>query len=236
MAKKIGLVGAGWMAAYHVAGYRAAGAEVVAIADNNPAAAKAASQKYGVDKIFGEPKELYGAIKDLDAVSIITPERLPPSPGHGGPGRREARLLREASGPERRRGGGDGRRRQEGGQDPDVQLQQSRPSRVVCDAGVFPQRRGRPRQFGSGHLDPQERHPRIRRLVHDQEAVRWRSGDRSAPHDRSRPAFHGLSRAPVRAGPDLQRFHRQQGVQGALGHSGRGGTASPTSKRRRMPS
>jgi predicted dehydrogenase len=61
------------MAAYHVAGYRAAGADVVAIADNNPAAAKAASQKYGVDRIFGEPKELYAAIKDLDAVSIITP-------------------------------------------------------------------------------------------------------------------------------------------------------------------
>jgi predicted dehydrogenase len=73
MAKKIALVGVGWMAAYHVAGYRAAGAEVVAIADNNPAAAKQASQKYGVDKIFSEPKDLYGAIKDLDAVSIITP-------------------------------------------------------------------------------------------------------------------------------------------------------------------
>ena len=73
MAKKIAIVGAGWMAAYHVAGFRAAGAEVVAIADQNPAAAKVASQKYGVDKTFGDPKDLYGAIKDLDAVSIITP-------------------------------------------------------------------------------------------------------------------------------------------------------------------
>jgi predicted dehydrogenase len=61
------------MAAYHVAGYRAAGADVVAIADNNPVAAKAASAKYGVNKVFGEPKELYAAITDLDAVSIITP-------------------------------------------------------------------------------------------------------------------------------------------------------------------
>jgi predicted dehydrogenase len=73
MAKKIAIVGAGWMAAYHVAGFRGAGAEVVAIVDKVPAAAKAASQKYGVEKTFGEPKELYGAIKDLDAVSIITP-------------------------------------------------------------------------------------------------------------------------------------------------------------------
>ena len=73
MPKKIAIVGAGWMAAYHVAGFRAAGAEVVAIADKVPAAAKAASQKYGVDKTFGETKDLYGSIKDLDAVSIITP-------------------------------------------------------------------------------------------------------------------------------------------------------------------
>src|SRR5260221_11769066 len=73
MAKKIAIVGAGWMAAYHVAGFRAAGADVVAIADRNPAAAREASQKYGVDKTFGETTDLYGAIKDLDAVSIITP-------------------------------------------------------------------------------------------------------------------------------------------------------------------
>ena len=73
MAKKIAIVGAGWMAAYHVAGFRGAGAEVVAIVDKIAAAAKAASQKYGVDKTFGETKELYAAIKDLDAVSIITP-------------------------------------------------------------------------------------------------------------------------------------------------------------------
>jgi len=73
MPKKIAIVGAGWMAAYHVAGFRGAGAEVVAIVDKVPAAAKAASQKYGVDKTFSEPKELFAAIKDLDAVSIITP-------------------------------------------------------------------------------------------------------------------------------------------------------------------
>ena len=41
MATKIGIIGAGWMAAYHVAGFRGAGAEVVAIADKSaPAASK----------------------------------------------------------------------------------------------------------------------------------------------------------------------------------------------------
>jgi predicted dehydrogenase len=73
MAKKIGIVGAGWMAAYHVAGFRAAGAEVAAIVDMNESAAKAAAVKYGVDKTFAKPKDAYEAIKDLDAVSIITP-------------------------------------------------------------------------------------------------------------------------------------------------------------------
>src|SRR5687768_5398761 len=73
MAKKIGIVGAGWMAAYHVAGFRAAGAEVVAIVDMNESAAKAAAVKYGVDKTFSKPKDAYDGIKDLDAVSIITP-------------------------------------------------------------------------------------------------------------------------------------------------------------------
>ena len=73
MATKIGIIGAGWMAAYHVAGFRSAGAEVVAIADMVAPAAKAAAQKYGVDRTFSVPKEMYEAMKDIDAVSIITP-------------------------------------------------------------------------------------------------------------------------------------------------------------------
>ena len=73
MAKKIAIIGAGWMAAYHVAGFKAAGAEVVAIVDMSDAAAKAAAAKYGVEKTFSTPKAAYEAIKDLDAVSIITP-------------------------------------------------------------------------------------------------------------------------------------------------------------------
>lgn len=73
MAVKIGIIGAGWMAAYHVNGFRSAGAEVVAIADMNAEAAAQAAKKYGVDKHFGGAGEMYQAMKDLDAVSIITP-------------------------------------------------------------------------------------------------------------------------------------------------------------------
>jgi len=73
MAVKIGIIGAGWMAAYHVNGFRSAGAEVVAIADMNPEAAAQAAKKYGVDKHFGGAGEMYSALKDLDAISIITP-------------------------------------------------------------------------------------------------------------------------------------------------------------------
>ena len=73
MATKIGIIGAGWMAAYHVSGFRSAGAEVVAIADMNLDAAKKAAEKYGVDKTFARAEEMYDKVKDLDAVSIITP-------------------------------------------------------------------------------------------------------------------------------------------------------------------
>ena len=55
MATKIAIIGAGWMAAYHVAGFRAAGAEVVAIVDKSAPAATAAAQKYGVEKTFSDP-------------------------------------------------------------------------------------------------------------------------------------------------------------------------------------
>ena len=73
MALKIGIIGAGGMAAYHIPGFRSAGAEVVAIADPVSESAKRAAQKYEVEKNFGSVNEMYSALKDLDAVSIITP-------------------------------------------------------------------------------------------------------------------------------------------------------------------
>lgn len=73
MALKIGIIGAGGMASYHIPGFRSGGAEVVAIADMNGEAAKRAALKYGVEKTFDSTKKMYDALKDLDAVSIITP-------------------------------------------------------------------------------------------------------------------------------------------------------------------
>jgi predicted homoserine dehydrogenase-like protein len=75
MALKIGIIGAGGMAFYHIPGFRNAGAEVVAIADMNAESAKRAAEKYGVEKTFGSAKEMYEKLKDL------TPSRSsPPTP------------------------------------------------------------------------------------------------------------------------------------------------------------
>ena len=45
---RVGIIGAGGMAAYHVEGFRRAGAEVFAIADPSESAAEAAAQRFDV--------------------------------------------------------------------------------------------------------------------------------------------------------------------------------------------
>jgi predicted dehydrogenase len=75
MALKIGIIGAGGMSAYHIPGFREAGAEVVAIADMNVEAAGRAAAKHGVVKTFAGAKEMYASLKDLDAVSIMCSAR-----------------------------------------------------------------------------------------------------------------------------------------------------------------
>jgi predicted dehydrogenase len=76
MSVKIGIVGAGGMLQYHVNGFRAAGAEVVAIADVNVAAAQKAAKAYGIPKAFGSLDELLAACPEADAVSVITPNKF----------------------------------------------------------------------------------------------------------------------------------------------------------------
>lgn len=74
MATKIGIIGAGGMARYHIEGFRNAGADVTAIADTSLAAAQAAAAKYGIPLVFGDVGAmLKGA--ETDAVSIIVPNR-----------------------------------------------------------------------------------------------------------------------------------------------------------------
>jgi predicted dehydrogenase len=73
---KIGIVGAGGMARYHVPGFRAAGAEVVALADPVPEARARAAAKYEVAETYSGLPEMLAARKDLDAVSILTPNKF----------------------------------------------------------------------------------------------------------------------------------------------------------------
>jgi len=72
----IGVVGAGGMASYHIAGFRAAGAEIAAIADANPAAAEKAAAREGVARTFGGLEEMLRACPEINAVSIIVPNKF----------------------------------------------------------------------------------------------------------------------------------------------------------------
>jgi len=75
MTIKIGVIGAGGMLQYHAAGFRAAGAEILAICDMNQTAAKKAAELYDVPHVFSDSAEMLDQLKELDAVSIITPNR-----------------------------------------------------------------------------------------------------------------------------------------------------------------
>lgn len=75
MTMKIGIIGAGGMANYHIPGFRAAGAEVVAIADVNKDAAARTAAKHGVSRSYGSVARMLSG-ETLDAVSIITPNKF----------------------------------------------------------------------------------------------------------------------------------------------------------------
>ena len=63
------------MLQYHSAGFRNAGAEIVAICDMNQVAAKKAAETYDVPHVFSDSAQMLEQLTDLDAVSIITPNR-----------------------------------------------------------------------------------------------------------------------------------------------------------------
>lgn len=66
-----GIVGAGGISQYHVAGYRQAGIDVGVIADADPGRAAAAARRHGIPKAVSSLDELLGARPSL--VSICTP-------------------------------------------------------------------------------------------------------------------------------------------------------------------
>jgi len=72
---RIGLVGAGGMSAYHIAGFRKAGAFVAAVADPNLATAQACAAREGVAKVYASAEEML-AKEPLDAVSVLTPNKF----------------------------------------------------------------------------------------------------------------------------------------------------------------
>lgn len=75
MSLKIAIIGAGGMAHYHATGFRQAGADLVALADVNVAAAERAAAKYGIAHVFPSLTEVLRAVPDLDAVSVIVPNK-----------------------------------------------------------------------------------------------------------------------------------------------------------------
>jgi len=75
MSKKIGIIGAGGMLQYHAAGFRAGGADLIAICDMNESAAKTAAAEYEVPHVFSDSAKMLSELSDLDAISIITPNR-----------------------------------------------------------------------------------------------------------------------------------------------------------------
>lgn len=72
---KVGIIGAGGMAAYHIPGFRAGGAKVVAVADASRAAADRAAAQYGIPHAYGDVAEMLRT-EPLDAVSVITPNKF----------------------------------------------------------------------------------------------------------------------------------------------------------------
>ena len=71
MSIRIGIIGAGGMANYHIPGVRQGGAKVVAIADIAVANAQKVADKFGIAKVYSDAAEMI-AKEQLDAVCVIT--------------------------------------------------------------------------------------------------------------------------------------------------------------------
>ena len=75
MSIKVGIIGAGGMLKYHAAGFRKAGAEIIAVADAAPGAAARAAESMGIAHAF-ESVDAMLATPGLDAVSVIVPNKF----------------------------------------------------------------------------------------------------------------------------------------------------------------
>jgi predicted dehydrogenase len=76
MSIKAGIIGAGGMLQYHAAGFRQAGAEIVAVADPAPGAAAKAAEKWGIAKSFESVEAMLKECPELEAISVIVPNKF----------------------------------------------------------------------------------------------------------------------------------------------------------------
>ncbi len=76
MSTKVGIIGAGGMLQYHAAGVTQAGGELVAIADMAVEAAQKAAETYNIPKVFGDPGKMLEECPELDAISVIVPNKF----------------------------------------------------------------------------------------------------------------------------------------------------------------
>jgi predicted dehydrogenase len=76
MSTKVGIIGAGGMLQYHVAGFRKAGADVIAVADAAPEAAARAASTWGIGRSFESVDAMLADVAELDAVSVIVPNKF----------------------------------------------------------------------------------------------------------------------------------------------------------------
>jgi predicted dehydrogenase len=107
------------MLRYHAAGFRSAGAEIVALADLNEAAAQKAAAREGVNRVFGDVGRMLRDCPELDAVSVIVPNKY-----HAPVALQALRAGRHVFCEKPPAlNARDGRRRRQGEEDPDVQFQ-----------------------------------------------------------------------------------------------------------------
>jgi len=76
MSTKVGVIGAGGMLKYHAAGFRAAGAEIIAVADPAPGAATRAAEMWDIATAYESVEAMITGSPELDAISIIVPNKF----------------------------------------------------------------------------------------------------------------------------------------------------------------
>jgi len=74
MATKVGIIGAGGMAGYHIDGFRRGGGEVVAIADVNLEAATKVAEAHNIETVYESAEDMLDS--EIDAVSVIVPNKF----------------------------------------------------------------------------------------------------------------------------------------------------------------